>query len=168
MPKFYQSKEVSVEFRVVRAFITPQQVQKEHGIYANFSAKTFVKTSDGREIPLMSHNSLTISISAEGHPFVGSKYEDVPSTNQRVYFTALFPGVMIPGASEELKNLSDRFINELIGEIQEFVKMARKRQENSERERFANVPPALRNLSKLAPVKEAQPEKKKEAQDLPL
>lgn len=167
MPKFYEStdKSVSIQFQVVRAYITPEDVMADHGIFANFSAKTVLCKKGQLDVPLMTHNSLTISVNRENKPFVGSKGEDVPS-GQRIFFFSLFPGVTLSNNEKEIKRSED-FIQELIVEIQAFVKMARARAETQERDRSANVPQALKDLQKLS-LKKDPPKGAKTPEDIKL
>lgn len=151
MPKFISSPGLTIEFRVVRAYPTNPDVQKQYGIFANFSAKT-IAIQDGVETVLMSHNSLMLCTNRDGNPYVGSKHEDDPS-GQRIFFTALYPGVVI-SSDQKLKETSQKFMEDLTREIREFIVTAKKNLERREQDRLANVPPALRDLGKLGIVKD--------------
>lgn len=83
-----------VKLRIVRAFTTTDEVRKNHGIYADFSMKVIgqvsVKGGKPKEIELMSINGLTLSVSPEGKPFIGSIGKD-DGRGGRIYANQFFP-----------------------------------------------------------------------------
>ena len=83
-----------VKLRIVRAFTTTDEVRKNHGIYADFSVKVIgqvsVKGGKPKEIELMSINGLTLSVSPEGKPFIGSIGKD-DGRGSRIYANQFFP-----------------------------------------------------------------------------
>lgn len=155
MPKFFSKGNVSVEFRVCRAFLTSQQVQQQTGIIANFSAKTIIV--NGRvETEAMSHNALMLTVNREGHLFVSSKYEQVPTTygarsvlGKKVFYFSLMPGSDKQEASLETY---DKFVNELAEEIKAFVLMARSRSEEK-KATPRRMPDSVAGLISLSPNK---------------
>lgn len=70
-----------IKLRVVRAYLTNEEVRKNFGIYADFSVKVIgqisVKGGKPKEIEIASLNGLTLSTSRkEGKPFIGSIGKD--------------------------------------------------------------------------------------------
>jgi len=132
MPKFFSKANVSVEFRVCRAFLTTQQTQQQTGIIANFSAKTII-VNGKVETEVMSHNALMLTVNREGHLFVSSKYEQPPinSNGQSILGKKVFYFSLMPGSDKHEATLQvyDKFVNELADEVKEFVSMARSRSE---------------------------------------
>lgn len=153
MPNFYSKGNVRVEFRVVRAYITTDEVRNKTGTVANFSAKTILHNGKVQEV-LSSHNSLRLTVSREGHLFVSSDYKQSqysqngrPTAGPKVFYFALLPGSNDGGQKEQRY---DKFVGELAEEIQKFVIQARAAKEdkaNQPRE----MPEAVAGLTALAP-----------------
>lgn len=153
MPKFFSKAGVSVEFRVVRAYLTSREVQQETGIIANFSAKT-VLINGKVESELMGHNSLMLTVNRQGHLFVSSKYEQpeirqgsATVTGPRVFYFSLMPGSDRSEAS--LENY-DKFVTELADDIEKFVIQAQEtkaKRESMPRE----MPSSVKSLIDMSP-----------------
>jgi hypothetical protein len=125
MSNFFKNDIISLDFRVVRAFLTPEHVKSRYGILANFSAKTVLTVAD-KEVELMSHNALMLTVRnnqlAIGSHNKQDTWKDSQGNNvigRKVYYTSLFPG----------DNLSKRnidFVKELAIEIKQFAEEAAK------------------------------------------
>jgi len=133
MVHFYSDDNVTIDFRVVRAFPTSYEVREQYGIFANFSAKTVLITKN-TEIELMSHNSLMltndngeISISC---PYKQDTWNDKngrPVIGPKVYYTTIFP------LSSELHSCDEdqyrQFMKQLVAEMKEFIDLKKKQAE---------------------------------------
>ena len=123
MVSFYSDDNVTLDFRVVRAFKTSEAVAEQYGILANFSAKTVLVTKDS-ETELMSHNALMITRRDGKLAISSSSKKDSWNNSQgqrvdgpRVYFTTLFPG---DGFSTNSDNYQ-QFVTKLVHEMKQFI-----------------------------------------------
>lgn len=142
----------NVEFQIVRAFYTDEEVRQNHGIYANFSGKLVI---DGVDVVAL--NDLSLRVSRDGLSYIGSQSRSI--NNGYIYSTAFFPkGSMATEKHERDQQLrADKFITELSDEINIFIANARKRLEERE-----NTPRVVPNtISKLAAMKPSTPRGKK-------
>tara|TARA_R110002074_G_scaffold402324_1_gene606987 strand:- start:32631 stop:33149 length:519 start_codon:yes stop_codon:yes gene_type:complete len=172
MPNFYKKGDVKVEFRVVRAYITSEQVRKQTGIVANFSAKTIVHTGKGLEFVVMSHNALTLTVSRENHLYVGSDFEQHLVTRQgkqtmspKVFYFSLMPG---SDRSETSLENYDNFVGDLANEIRDFVVKMRGQQEENANAPARPLPEAAKGLEDLAPKPRGAAEASRNDADIPF
>lgn len=126
-----------VKVRVVRAFLTSEDVRKNHGIYADFSIKLIgqvsVKGAKPEEIELASLNGLTLSSTRDGKPFIGSIGKD-DGRGGRIYAAQFFPIGFVDvnaGQTKEQKQQEERqkdFITRLTKTVTEAANGFAKRQ----------------------------------------
>ncbi len=108
-----KSKDVTVELRVVRAYMTSNEVRKQHGIFANFSAKLVIN-----DLTYITLNDLSVRLSHAGDMFIGSNGRKL----DRGYlsFISFFTGEENDG-NEELK---EKFVKDLSEEVKAFYRNA--------------------------------------------
>ena len=84
-----------IKLRVVRAFLTNEEVRKNYGIFADFSVKLIgqmsVKGRKPEEIELASINGLTLSTTRDGKAFIGSIGKDSGLKGGKIYSFQIFP-----------------------------------------------------------------------------
>lgn len=145
----------NVEFQIVRAFYTDEQVRQDFGIYANFSGKLVV---DG--IDVVALNDLSLRVSKDGVSYIGSQSRKIDSGY--IYACGFYPkGSLATQKHEnEQQARTDKFITELTDEINVFIANARARFEEKE-----NTPRKVPNtLAKLVGTKPMTPRGKKNEQ----
>lgn len=161
MVRFFSNKQVAFNFQVVRAFATSPERQR-NGIFAEFSARVVTQLfdKDGKvvqEIPQLALNRLRI-MSIDGQPpFVGSdKYTPLlnnPQTGRQYEGNPVYQVNLFPGHRDDDKatQVHDKFMDELIVEVQEFIKQARDNRAARE-SAPVEVPGMLKGLASLAPA----------------
>jgi hypothetical protein len=170
MVNFYKKGDLKIEFRVVRAYVTSEQVRKQTGIVANFSAKTIIHTGKGLEFVAMSHNALTLTVSRENHLYVGSDFEQhlVTRNGKQTMSSKVFYFSLMPGSDKSENTLEkyDNFVGDLANEIRDFVIKMRGQQEENANAPARELPEAAKGLQDLAPKSRAADEASRE--DIPF
>jgi hypothetical protein len=154
MAFFFEKGPLKVEFRIVRAYVTSEDIRNKTGIIANFSAKTIIHTGK-EEIEAMCHNALTLTLSRQNHLFISSAYEQHPvvrngnkTMSPKVYYFSLLPG---SDRSDEAIETYDKFVETCAEDIRKFIIEARTRKEEEPKERI--LPASAMNLAALSPIK---------------
>lgn len=152
MPKVSKN----VDFKLVRAFYTTEEVRQDYGIYANFSGKVVV---DG--VDLVALNDLSLRVSRDGVSYIGSQSRQID--RGYIHAIAFFPkGSMSTEEHEiEQQKRADKFIADLSEEINQFIADAQKRLE----ERISQPRPVPNTIAKLAGMKPQTPRGKKSSRN---
>jgi hypothetical protein len=108
-----KSKDVVVELRVVRSYMTTAEVRKNHGIFANFSAKLIIN-----DTTIITLNDLQVRTSRDGDVFIGSPGRKL----DRGYlsFVSFYSGE----ENDDNKETKDNFVSELVEEVKSFYRNA--------------------------------------------
>jgi len=133
MVHFYSDDNVTIDFRIVRAYPTSSEVREQYGIFANFSAKTVLITKDS-EVELMSHNSLMLT-NSNGEINISCHFKQDTWNNRfghtvtgpKVYYTTIFPC-----SSEKFSCTEEQyhdFMKRLVAEMKEFIDLKKKEAE---------------------------------------
>ena len=135
MSNFFKNDLISLDFRVCRAILTPENVKKQYGILANFSAKTIL-TAAGQETELMVHNSLMLTVKEHHLSITSHNKQDTwkdKAGNEvigpKVYYTNIFPK-----AKYSERNI--HFVQDLAEEIRDFAVKAKAAWEKKQNNNF--------------------------------
>lgn len=112
----------NVVLEVVRAFPTSEEVQREHRIFSNFSARLVV---DG--VPVVSLNDLSIRLSRDNQLFIGSQGRKF--SDGTIWAVGFFPKGHDLTEKEEAKQIErgNKLVEDLAEEIATFIKKAQAR-----------------------------------------
>lgn len=142
MVNFYSDDNVTLQFRIVRAFGTPEAVREQYGILANFSAKTVLVNGD-KEVELMSHNSLMLTVRSNriyiSSPYKQDTWNDKAGNSvqgPKVFYTTLFPLSYEKETDDDYERY-DQFVQQVIIDIKEFIE---KKKEEARERKFQDSP----------------------------